>query len=56
MRYHPSEQSCVCPNCGSNHDTVHGFKEHHKDKHGRYPSQTEILRAQANAYTVGDGE
>jgi uncharacterized C2H2 Zn-finger protein len=39
-----------CPECGSYHETVRGYKDHCKDKHGYWPDRTDIMKAKSKAY------
>lgn len=38
-----------CPKCGSYHDTVHGFREHHDAAHGYWPRYSITEKAKALA-------
>lgn len=42
-----------CPKCGSYHDNVHGFKEHHEVKHGYKPGYGLVEQAKTLALQEG---
>jgi uncharacterized C2H2 Zn-finger protein len=42
-----------CPECGSYHGSVHGFREHYDAKHGFWPGREITTKAKIKAEREG---